>query len=290
MNLSKSRYTLGIRCPKLLWLNEYKKNEASDLGNESTLEQGTLIGDLARNIFGEHTLIDYNEGLDSMLKTTSECIKRKDKVICEASFNYNGNFCSIDILKREGNYYNIYEVKSSTDIKDIYIDDVSYQTWVLKKCGININKSYIVYVNSNYIYKEKLELDKYFIIKDVTNKLRLDIVEENINEYKKVLLSKEPKIDLSINCHTPYDCPFFKYCTKELESPNVFDIGWSLSFKKKLDLYYKNIISYKDLLDKGNLNDKQYRQVYFNLYNSKDYIDKQYIKELLSTFTYPYIF
>lgn len=290
MNLSKSKYTLGIRCPKLLWLNEYKKNEAEDLGNTSTLEQGTLIGDLARNIFGKHTLIDYNKGLDSMLKDTIDAIARKDNVICEASFNYNGNFCSIDILKREKDYYDIYEVKSSTEIKDIYIDDISYQTWVLKKSNINIGKSYIVYVNSNYIYKDKLDLKKYFIIKDVTKELRLDIVEENINKYKNILSNNEPNTDLSISCHSPYDCPFFKYCTKDLVSPNVFDIGWSLSFKKKLELYNKNIISYKDLLDKAKLNDKQYRQVYFNLYNSSDYIDKQYIKELLNTFTYPLYF
>ena len=31
MNLSKSRYTLGIRCKKLLWLSCFKKAEAEEL-------------------------------------------------------------------------------------------------------------------------------------------------------------------------------------------------------------------------------------------------------------------
>ena len=34
MNLSKSRYTLGTRCEKLLWLSLYKEEESDDLNNQ----------------------------------------------------------------------------------------------------------------------------------------------------------------------------------------------------------------------------------------------------------------
>ena len=45
MNLSKSRYTEGVRCEKLLWLSCYKKEEAEDLGNDPVLENGNKVGD-----------------------------------------------------------------------------------------------------------------------------------------------------------------------------------------------------------------------------------------------------
>ena len=40
--------------------------------------------------------------------------------ITEASFCYKDNFCSVDILRKINDSYEIYEVKSSTEIKDIY--------------------------------------------------------------------------------------------------------------------------------------------------------------------------
>jgi len=291
MNLSKSRYTSGIRCEKLLWLNQFKPNEAEDMGNEAVLENGNKIGDLARHLFGDnYILISYDKGLGSMINDTTEALKTKNNIICEASFAYDGNFCSIDILKNEEDGVEIYEVKSSTGIKDIYLDDVTYQTWLLKKCGLNVKKSYIVYVNSNYVKHGELELDKYFVIQDVTNDLLIDEVDNNVKEFKNVLSSSEPNTDLSISCHEPYDCPFFKYCTKSLPKPNVFDIGWSLPFKKKLELYERNIITYGDALNSNELNDKQSRQIDYYLHNLNPKVDKLAIKGLISTFTYPLYF
>ena len=42
MNLSKSRYTLGIRCPKLLWLSIYKPELAEDTGTDEVFENGNI--------------------------------------------------------------------------------------------------------------------------------------------------------------------------------------------------------------------------------------------------------
>ena len=99
MNLSKSRYTSGIRCEKLLWLNQYHPELAEDMGNESVLENGNEVGDLARGLFGKSILIDFNKVFESMINDTKENIKQKPNVICEASFNYDGNISVIQMLK-----------------------------------------------------------------------------------------------------------------------------------------------------------------------------------------------
>ena len=43
MNLSKSRYTLGVTCPKYLWLSCYKKEEATDLDNDGSTDNSEVI-------------------------------------------------------------------------------------------------------------------------------------------------------------------------------------------------------------------------------------------------------
>ena len=292
MNLSKSRYTQGITCEKKLWLSCYKPEEAEDLGNDSVLENGNKIGDLARHLFGDnYILIDFDKGIQSMLDETKKYLKEKPNIICEASFNYDGNFCSVDVLKNDKDGVEIYEVKSSTEISDIYIHDISYQTWVLKKCGLKVKKSFIVYVNNHYVKNGELNINKFFNIKDVTGLLDLDKVENNIKDLKEVLNSKdEPLIDLSISCHKPYDCPFFKYCIKKLPSPNVFDLGWNVRFDKKIEMYKRGNITYKDIINKEVVNDKAIEQIKFELENNKPKINKNNIKKLLNTFKYPLYF
>ena len=69
------------------------------------------------------------------------------------------------------------------------------------------------------------------------------------NSIEKVINSTdEPKIDLSISCHAPYSCPFFKYCTNYLPDKNVFDIA-GMQSNTKLKLYKNGIFKYQDLLN-----------------------------------------
>ena len=291
MNLSKSKYTQGVICKKLLWLSCYKKEEAEDTGNDAVLENGNKVGELARSLFGDYILINHDEGYQEMVNQTIHELDNKPNIICEASFSYDGNFCSVDILKNDKDGLEIYEVKSSTKISDIYLDDIAYQTWVLKQCGLNIKKSSIVYVNGDYIKNGDFDINQYFIIEDISNQLNLEEVEERVKEYQKTInANKEPKIDLSMSCHSPYDCLFFKYCTKELPTPNVFDIGWNTHFDKKLELYNNGLVSYDNILTCGGINPKADTQMNFALYDNQPKINKDNIKELLNTLNYPLYF
>ena len=129
MNLSKSRYCMGVRCPKDLWLSIYKPEEAKEQDSDVNEENGNKVGDLARHIFGDkYVLIEYNDDYQIMIDETKKHLEEKDNIICEASFDYDGNFCAVDILKNDKDGVEIYEVKSSTDINETYINDISYQT------------------------------------------------------------------------------------------------------------------------------------------------------------------
>ena len=290
MNLSKSRYTQGIVCDKKLWLSCYKKEEAEEMGNDAVLENGTKIGELARGLFGDYVLVEYDSNYQKMIDETNKYMSNKPNIICEASFSYDNNFCSVDILKNDTDGVEVYEVKSSTDIQNIYMDDISYQSWVLRKCGLNVKKASIVYVNNQYVKNGEFDIHEYFNIADVTDILD-ENVEAKVKDLKEVINNtNEPNIDLSMACHKPYDCPFFKYCTKKLPSPNVFDLGWGLYFDKKLEMYERGHITYEDIIDKEVVNDKVTEQIRHSIKNIEPKIDKENIKEFLSTLYYPLYF
>ena len=284
MNLSKSKYCNGIQCMKMLWLDKNKKEEKKELNN-SVLETGNFVHEIAKYLFGEHINIEFNEDLNEMISNTYLTIESyKNIVITEASFNFNNNFCSVDILKKENNNYELYEIKSSTETKDIYIKDISYQYYVLSNLKLKVNKCYLVHLNSDYIRKGKLELDKLFIINDVTDEVisLQEEVKENVDKINKYMeQEKEPNDSIGLHCMTPYTCPFFDYCTKNLEKPNVFDIRL-ITNKTKFDLYNRNIYKYKDLLNED-INSKYKQQIEFELYNKEPYINKEKIKDFLKT-------
>ena len=50
----------------------------------------------------------------------------------------------------------IYEVKSSTSVKDIYLDDAAYQCYVLTKLGYTVKRVCIVHINNQYVRKGEL--------------------------------------------------------------------------------------------------------------------------------------
>ncbi|MBR3587023.1 MAG: DUF2779 domain-containing protein, partial [Oscillospiraceae bacterium] len=115
--LSKSLYCLGVQCPKMLWLKKHKP-ELFDktVMNQTVLNAGNEVGDLAMGLFGPFTEVK-KDNESKMIRETEKLIVSGEKIITEASFSYNGLFCSVDILKNLGDRnVELYEVKSSTKV------------------------------------------------------------------------------------------------------------------------------------------------------------------------------
>ena len=292
MFLSKSRYCNALQCMKMLWLNQNKPKEREEQNNESVFETGTEVGEIAKNLFGDHIDIPFSNHLSQMIEDTKRTINENDTCnITEASFAYENNFCSVDILRKIKNNYELYEVKSSTEVKDIYIEDASYQYYVLTKLGYKVKKVSIVYLNSHYVREGGLDLKKLFNITDITETAvskmsQIETTISKINEYMKQ--KSEPNDSIGIHCIQPYECPFFQYCTRNIVKPNVFDIK-GMQSKSKFKLYLQGTYSYQDLL-KEDIADKYKEQIDFELNNREDKVVKEKLKEFLDSLTYPLYF
>ena len=293
--LSKSKYCKAVQCKKILWLKKYKPELAIQKAKDAVFQNGTRVGEIAKGLFGKYENIEFNENLDIMIEKTKELLKAKPNIITEASFNFDNNFCSVDILKNDLDGMEIYEVKSSTDLRDIYLDDASYQSYILKNLGYNVKKVSVVYINKEYIRGEEIELAKLFTIEDITEiaKAKQDEIKENINEINKYMeehkKDNEPISDIEKKCLKPYECEFWEYCTKDLPRPNVFDIHGGMHTNKKFEKYYEGKISFEDL-QYENMNQKYLEQINFELNNLEPKIDKNAIKEIMDSLKYPLYF
>lgn len=86
LNLSKSKYTRGKECPKILWLEQNKPEVKEEISNDSVFETGTNVGELAKNLFGSHEDIAFSENLQTMILATTKALEKDEVVITEASF------------------------------------------------------------------------------------------------------------------------------------------------------------------------------------------------------------
>ncbi len=295
MNLSKSLYTKGIQCPKALWLKKYNK-EVLTRPDDSALarfETGNEVGDLAYKHFLNGVEIAYTKNFDEMIAQTKKHIDDGIKYIYEATFSFNGILVLVDVLEiHEDNKVSIYEVKSSSSVKDIYVHDTSIQYYVLKQLGITIKTANVVHINSSHVRGNTLELDKLFTIADVTD----EVVElqENIptilKEFEVVLEDKinEPNIDIGKHCHNPYVCDAKDYCWKtqrQIPEYSIFNI-FNLGSKKQIELYTQGIKNIEDIPDDFDMTANQKNAV--ENYKSKEtFINEEKIKEFVNTLTYP---
>ena len=296
---SKSKYCLAWQCLKLLWLSKYKPElKTEDPALMARFEAGNMVGDLAMGLFGNYKEVTaYKEDgkldLNEMKRLTMQYIADGIDNICEASFDFEGLYCAVDILHKENGGYAIYEVKSSTHASYIYSVDIAYQKYVLEKCGVNVTGTYLVCIDSSYIRGKSLDINSLFQIIDVSDDVNTEIqnVPHLLGKAKEVYLSKEEPIkDIGLYCRDPYNCEFWEYCTSNLPKPSVFDL-YRLPFKKAMEYYRNGNVSYNDLLYDCNLtNEKQLRQISHALTKQDTHIDKDGIRNFLSTLSYPIYF
>ena len=291
--LSKSRFCSAVQCPKMLWLKQYKPEEFDDsVMNENVLKTGLEVGDLAMGLFGPYVEVPFSD-LSKMLTRTNELLDEGIHIIAEASFTDGINFCSVDILINHGDHrVEIYEVKSSTGVQDIYLYDAGYQYYVLEKCGYTVEKTGIVHVDNTYVRHGDLELDKLFSVVDVTDKVA-EMQPEICNYIAKLQdymsQTNEPPREIGQHCFAPYGCGFFEYCTRDWPHPNIFDIS-SLQTRSKLKLMDKGIRSFEEVERNKAVKDNYMLQVKHELHDLPNQINTEAINKFIDTLTYPLYF
>ena len=288
--LTKSEYCRGITCPKILWMDCHKPEASLPRDSVQTLEQGIQVGKAAQGYFGDCNVVDYCPHKEIMCRQTQRLMDSGAPTIAEASFMADGLFCAVDLLHKNGNRWDIIEVKSSTGKKPVYIDDIAFQYHVLNQCGINVKKVCLLYIDNSYILHGELDLQGLFVLEDCTEECieAAEDVMKNVDNLRSYLsTNREPFKDLDVCCLDQAPCDYWEYCSRHLPAYSVFDLK-NTTKKKKCDLYHQGIISFEDILEnRPKLNKNQMQQVETEYYKYRDQINIAKIREFVDQLRYP---
>jgi len=292
ITLSKSKYLVGLQCPKLLWVvfNAPERIPEVDQATQHVFDQGHLVGELAKSWFPSGVELGGYDFKENLVKTKEALRLRKP--LFEAGLMQGNIFARADILNPVGkDEWDIIEVKSSASVKEVHYHDLSFQKYCYKQAGLKIRKCFLMHINTAYVRHGKIDPKQLFVMEDtgvgVDNALvgikeRIDLM------FKIISLPKCPEIKISASCSGPYDdCSLHEECWAFVPKGSVFEL-WR-GGKKTFELLESSIVSLIDIPDGFKLNDNQ--RIQKECYkNGKHHVNKQELKVFLDSLKYPLCF
>lgn len=247
--ISKSRFLDGLKCPKLFWTDFHAKETIPppDETTQAIFRQGNDVTELARTLFPGGVLVEGWEDYDAMLKKTRELVAER-KTIFEGAFRYQNTFARPDVLvPNKDDSWDLYEVKSSTGVDETHLQDVAFQRYCYEGCGLKIRKTFLTYVNNEYIRDGEIEAKELLASQDITAGARdlLPSIPEELARMTRILEEKEcPKVKIGMQCKNPYECPLKEACWKFLPEENVFLLN-RIAKKKAFALIDSGVLDVK---------------------------------------------
>jgi len=232
--------------------------QSYSVADQFMLDQGREVGERAREVFPEGILID-DVRLTKAAERTNDLINdSKISVIFEATFVIGNYAAKADILKRNGNKWEMIEVKSSTNDKPEFIDDMAYTTMILECGGINLSKISIMLISKDF----RLGMDTSSLFREIDHTEEVKQRTELFRQYFKAVEEstaspRQPEPRLRFDCKK---CDLFPTCQGGGIDNHIFDIP-RLSQKKFDELVNLGIVCIEDIPPGFTLTDNQKKVV-----------------------------
>lgn len=211
--LTKSRIISGNQCEKKLW---FDINDPEDK-QKFEFERGYRFEDEVKKIYAKgRNAVDLSKDKKDRIIRTDQAINSKDiNIIFEGAFVCLDTYVRTDILIRKNKEWELFEIKSSKEKKDVHILDLAIQSYILKKSGVSLTSFKLILINEDFILKKEGDYKDLPVEVDVTS----EVVEkeEEISDLIKKLLpitkkSSCPKKDIGDHCKKPYSCDYMDRC------------------------------------------------------------------------------
>ena len=290
--LSKSHYIKGLQCHKALWLQKYQPELKDEVPEslQAVFDSGTNVGILAQELFPGGLLVPY-EGLthQEQIEATRKAIDDGVETIYEAAFSHNDIFIKADIIHKGTAGWELYEVKSSTGLKDVYIEDIAVQYFVIAGSGLSLSKACLVHINNQYVRHGAVDVRQLFTILGVTEEIisLQGHVRDAVAGMQDMLTKAIPAIDIGPYCDKPYECDFKGHCWAHIPSPSAFDFRGH-GKPRAFPLYEKGIVRMEDVpVDVLGWRQKLQLEGYMH---HKNHCDVAAVKDFLDSLWYPLCF
>ncbi|EQC45203.1 PF11074 domain protein [Bacteriovorax sp. BSW11_IV] len=213
--LTKSRFKLGRECPTKLFYTkkkEYLDSKMDDAFLAALAEGGFQVGELAKCYHPNgHDIatLDYEEAE----KQTKKLLKEDKVIIFEPAIRYKNLFIRIDILIKDGDNFELIEVKAKSFNKKEdefvgkrgsilsgwrpYLEDVAFQKYVLSSKFPDANiESFLMMADKNALCSTDGLNQKFRIVRDEDSRKGCDVSNSlTKQDLKKKILIKVPVDD-----------------------------------------------------------------------------------------------
>lgn len=272
-HLTKTGYLNFLKCPQEFWLEYHQPllfAKEITLEHEHLRQQGyaveQLVKQLARFQPNQQIAVDFQRTFQS-----ADVAARSDIVVTDKS---NGEV-------------EIYEIKSSSSVKEEHYDDVAFQKVVAQRTGAVVRRLHVIAINGEYVRQGEIDVEQLFTITDVTETVDLRLAETE-DQIKRAFeyLDSTPVPSLVEYCvDKKLDCEFIKMNFPGLPEYTVFDISF-LKHDKRRQLLADGIIDIIDIPDDFPLSPKQRAQV--QAAKSREVIiDRAEIAKRMTEWEYP---
>ncbi len=213
--LSKSRFVRGVQCPNLLWWTTHDRDAPELKPGPAQLDrfrQGTRVGRMARDRFPGGVLVEAPGFLhDKAVSETRKAIDSRAPAVFEAAFLEDDVFVAVDVLERDGDTFNVIEVKSSTQTKPEHLVDAAIQTHVVERSGLKVGRTELMHLNGDHRHPDDGDLFTREDVTPETRGLRMGI-EQRVRRQLEIVSGPFPDRPVGAQCVGMTDCPFKSRC------------------------------------------------------------------------------
>ena len=300
MQLSKSDYLLFLKHPAWLWLKKHDKSKLPPIDDvlQAIFDTGHEFEEYANKLFSDGVRLGFNPEIrgdyNDLLIKTKQAVESDIKTIFQGRFLVGDITCIVDILDRVSGFeFDLYEIKSSTEVKPENIDDLAFQTVVLENTGLKVRKVFVIHVNNKYVRDGEIDIQGITSITNVTDDVRYKVPETRalINEALEVMRSKlQPNLSPRYLKSGPLDewMEIYKLINKNIDPHSIYNLG-GLSAKAIGELEDLGVDLIKDIPEDFKLSTRQMRQVKATKLDER-IIDQYRVKKFLDNFEYPLYF
>jgi hypothetical protein len=269
---------------------------------QNIMDQGNIVEEYAKRLKIFSGFVPaFTEGEVKEVKRSEVLVRENVAVIYQPTFIVDGYIirCDFIVWNAETLKYDLYEVKATNSLKDKdrphdHISDITFQSIVLEKYGIDIGKKFIVHLNSEYVRGNELDVENLFVVEDCTEKVsdKKDVVAQQMQKAKEYLgQEKEPADGCKCNFYgRSRHCATFKRSHPEIPEYSVHDLSRiGLSPDKLVELVEKKTYLLHEIDDTSDLSVTQQNQIHTHKTN-EEIIDIKEIAKILDGYTYPLYF
>ena len=259
----------GTQCPLRLYNDIYRRDLATPFSEtqQAIFDRGTAIGELAQQRYPGGELVGFKpwERDQAVAETRQLMDDPGIPAIFEAAFEHEGVFVRVDVLLRNGDGWDLIEVKAATrPEKEVFQLDAAIQYWVVTGAGQTVHQAGVMVLNRGYVYPGgDYDLEELFLLGDATEycqSMHSQIGEQVADFHQMLAADQPPQVDVGDHCFSPYECPYYANCTEGMHFPdNPIDHLYRLHATRRAQLQALGADSISDIPEDFDLTPMQAR-------------------------------